>query len=141
VELDKTGSIDPAITSISPDPDSLQFLQKSLSDQVSIFQPSKRTNAQRPKVPGLQTDMEVLKSETLRFISAYGQDGFMPMRKQLRQHGRVDIEKAITKMGGFRKVAGLMNLSLAYKDRKPRGYWDSLDNLHLEVLLYSLIFS
>jgi hypothetical protein len=34
-----------------------------------------------------------------------------------------------------------MNLSLAYKDRKPRGYWDSLDNLHLEVLLYSLIFS
>lgn len=136
IELAKTGSIDPPVTPTSHDPDSLQFLQKSLADQVSIFQPSKSANSQRPKVPGLQTDMEVLKSEILGFISTYGQDGFMPMRKQLRQHGRVDIEKAITKMGGFREVAGLMNLSLAYKDRKPKGYWDNLENLHVEVLLY-----
>ncbi|KAJ3709263.1 hypothetical protein LUZ61_012968 [Rhynchospora tenuis] len=132
-ELLRTGSIDPPVTPTSPDPDSLQLLQKSLSDQVSVFKPSKSTNSQRPKVPGLQTDVEILKSEILGFISTYGQDGFMPMRKQLRLHGRVDIEKAITKMGGFRKIAALMNLSLAYKDRKPKGYWDSLDNLHLEI--------
>ncbi|KAJ4749091.1 polyketide cyclase/dehydrase/lipid transporter [Rhynchospora pubera] len=132
-ELLRTGSIDPPVTPTSPDPDSLQLLQKSLSDQVSIFKPSQRTNSRRPRVPGLQTDMEILKSEILEFISTYGQEGFMPLRKQLRLHGRVDIEKAITKMGGFRKVAWLMNLSLAYKDRKPNGYWDSLDNLHLEI--------
>lgn len=90
---------------------------------------------QRPKVPGLQRDIEVLKAELMSFISRYGQDGFMPMRKQLRMHGRVDIEKAITRMGGFRKIANLMNLSLAYKHRKPSGYWDNLENLQEEVMI------
>ncbi|XP_065874877.1 uncharacterized protein [Euphorbia lathyris] len=87
---------------------------------------------QRPRVPGLQRDIEVLKSELLKFISEHGQEGFMPMRKQLRLHGRVDIEKAITRMGGVRRIASLMNLSLAYKGRKPKGYWDNLENLQEE---------
>lgn len=91
------------------------------------------SSGQRPKVPGLQRDIEVLKSELLNFISEHGQVGFMPMRKQLRKHGRVDIEKAITRMGGFRRIASLMNLSLAYKHRKPKGYWDNLENLQEEV--------
>ncbi|KAH6833389.1 polyketide cyclase/dehydrase/lipid transporter [Perilla frutescens var. hirtella] len=90
-------------------------------------------NRQRPKVPGLQRDIEVLKAELLNFISEHGQEGFMPMRKQLRKHGRVDIEKAITRMGGFRRIATLMNLSLAYKQRKPKGYWDNLENLQDEI--------
>ncbi|XP_043720591.1 uncharacterized protein LOC122668093 isoform X2 [Telopea speciosissima] len=88
---------------------------------------------QRPRVPGLQRDIEILKAELLTFISKYGQEGFMPMRKQLRLHGRVDIEKAITRMGGFRKIASLMNLALAYKHRKPKGYWDNLENLEEEI--------
>ncbi|KAL6958054.1 hypothetical protein U1Q18_040404, partial [Sarracenia purpurea var. burkii] len=88
---------------------------------------------QRPRVPGLQRNIEVLKAELLTFISDYGQEGFMPMRKQLRKHGRVDIEKAITRMGGFRRIASLMNLSLAYKQRKPKGYWDNLENLEEEI--------
>ena len=91
------------------------------------------SSQQRPKVPGLQRDIEILKSELLKFIAAHGQEGFMPMRKQLRLHGRVDIEKAITRMGGFRKIATIMNLSLAYKHRKPKGYWDNLENLQEEV--------
>ncbi|KFK25241.1 hypothetical protein AALP_AA8G086200 [Arabis alpina] len=88
---------------------------------------------QRPRIPNLQRDIEVLKSEILKFISEHGQEGFMPMRKQLRLHGRVDIEKAITKMGGFRRIALMMNLSLAYKHRKPKGYWDNLENLQDEI--------
>ncbi|KAL2553227.1 hypothetical protein Fot_06846 [Forsythia ovata] len=91
------------------------------------------SSSQRPKVPGLQRDIEVLKSELLNFISEHGQEGFMPMRKQLRKNGRLDIEKAITRMGGFRRIATLMNLSLAYKHRKPKGYWDNLENLHEEI--------
>uniref|UniRef100_A0A1D1XN49 Protein RED1 n=2 Tax=Anthurium amnicola TaxID=1678845 RepID=A0A1D1XN49_9ARAE len=87
----------------------------------------------RLKVHGLQRDIDVLKAEILTFISKHGQEGFMPMRKQLRLHGRVDIEKAITRMGGFRKIANLMNLSLAYKHRKPKGYWDNLENLRDEI--------
>ncbi|KAK9292247.1 hypothetical protein L1049_020211 [Liquidambar formosana] len=66
----------------------------------------------------------------------HGQEGFMPMRKQLRKHGRVDIEKAITRMGGFRRIASLMNLSLAYKHRKPKGYWDNLENLEEEIIRF-----
>ncbi|XP_039031850.1 uncharacterized protein LOC120166681 [Hibiscus syriacus] len=88
---------------------------------------------QRPRVPGLQRDIEVLKTELQNFISEHGQEGFMPMRKQLRLHGRVDIEKAITRMGGFRRIASSMNLSLAYKQRKPKGYWDNLENLQEEI--------
>ncbi|KMT14012.1 hypothetical protein BVRB_4g078410 [Beta vulgaris subsp. vulgaris] len=88
---------------------------------------------QRPRVPGLQQSIEVLKSELLKFVSEHGQEGFMPMRKQLRSHGRVDIEKAINRMGGFRRIATLMNLSLAYKHRKPKGYWDNLENLQDEI--------
>ncbi|XP_060674942.1 uncharacterized protein LOC107425344 [Ziziphus jujuba] len=88
---------------------------------------------QRPRVPGLQRDIEILKAELLKFIEEHGQEGFMPMRKQLRLHGRVDIEKAITRMGGFRRIASLMNLSLAYKHRKPKGFWDSLENLQEEI--------
>ncbi|XP_075084094.1 uncharacterized protein LOC107820383 [Nicotiana tabacum] len=98
------------------------------SDSCSLYSPRRR-----PKVPGLQRDIEVLKAELLAFISEHGQEGFMPMRKQLRNHGRVDIEKAITRMGGFRRIASLMNLSLAYKHRKPKGYWDSLENLQEEI--------
>lgn len=94
---------------------------------------SLRSPRQRPKIPGLQRDIEVLKAELLAFISEHGQEGFMPMRKQLRKHGRVDIEKAITRMGGFRRISSLMNLSLAYKHRKPKGYWDSLENLQDEI--------
>ena len=88
---------------------------------------------QRPRVPGLQRDIEVLKAELLKFIMEHGQEGFMPMRKQLRKHGRVDIEKAITRRGGFRRIASMMNLSLAYKHRKPKGYWDNFENLQEEV--------
>lgn len=90
-------------------------------------------SSQRPRVPGLQRDIEVLKAELVKFISEHGQEGFMPMRKQLRLHGRVDIEKAITGMGGFRRIASLMDLSLAYKRRKPKGYWDNLENLEEEI--------
>jgi hypothetical protein len=55
------------------------------------------------------------------------------MRCELRECGRVDLEKAISRMGGFGPVASKLNLSLAYKERKPRGYWDNIQNIHMEV--------
>lgn len=103
------------------------------SAELSSCCSTQNSARQRPRVPGLQRDIEVLKSELLTFIAKHGQEGFMPMRKQLRDHGRVDIEKAIARMGGFRKLSSLMNLSLAYKQRKPKGYWDNLENLEEEI--------
>ncbi|CAM8986531.1 unnamed protein product [Rhodiola kirilowii] len=107
----------------------LHYKPVEIGPHISNSHPSQR----RPRVPGLQRDVKVLKSELFLFISQYGQDGFMPMRKQLRAHGRIDIEKSITKMGGFRRIAMLMNLSLSYKNRKPKGYWDNLENLQGEI--------
>ncbi|CAL5214635.1 unnamed protein product [Lathyrus oleraceus] len=115
------------ITSASVDDNSF-----SSADDFSDCNVQSSSN-QRSRVPGLQRDIEVLKSELLKFVAEHGQEGFMPMRKQLRLHGRVDIEKAITRMGGFRKIATMMNLALAYKYRKPKGYWDNLENLQEEI--------
>jgi len=130
------GSNSTAHSDVSIDPDAYHAESRQ-SEQASVSC-SSSTMKQRPKVPGLQKDIEVLKSELENFIAEYGQYGFMPKRKHLRSHGRVDIEKAITRMGGFRKIASIMNLSLSYKNRKPRGYWDNLENLQEEVIiLYS----
>ncbi|KAL6894419.1 hypothetical protein ACP4OV_008517 [Aristida adscensionis] len=118
--------------STNPDVLAINYSESRQLDQSSASC-SSNSMRQRPKVPGLQKDIEVLKSELENFIQMYGQDGFMPKRKHLRSHGRVDIEKAITRMGGFRKIASIMNLSLSYKNRKPKGYWDNLDNLHEEI--------
>lgn len=109
------------------------------SDVLKNDDPSKKNDEnpskRRHRVIGLHKDIEVLKAELLKFISEHGQEGFMPMRSQLRKHGRFDMEKAISRRGGFRKFASLMNLSLAYKDPKPKGYWDQLENLNEEVSL------
>ncbi|KAK7247621.1 hypothetical protein RIF29_42508 [Crotalaria pallida] len=110
-----------------------QIDSSGFGDSSSSADDLSNCNQQRARVPGLQRDIEVLKSQLLKFIGEHGQEGFMPMRKQLRLHGRVDIEKAISRMGGFRKIATIMNLSLAYKHRKPKGYWDNLENLQEEI--------
>lgn len=122
------GKIEEQMTSLSNESSYIDATPAKLSDCSSAS-----SSRQRSKILGLQTDIEVLKSELLKFISEHGQEGFMPLRKQLRGQGRVDIEKAITRMGGFRRIASLMNLSLAYKHRKPKGYWDNLENLEEEI--------
>lgn len=124
----RDGKIEEQVTSPSNESSYIDATPAKLSDCNSAS-----SSRQRSKILGLQTDIEVLKSELLKFIYEHGQEGFMPLRKQLRGQGRVDIEKAITRMGGFRRIASLMNLSLAYKHRKPKGYWDNLANLEEEV--------
>ncbi|KAL6638229.1 hypothetical protein ACP70R_025801 [Stipagrostis hirtigluma subsp. patula] len=123
----------------NPDTVDTDYAESRPSEQASSSSVSSSMK-QRPKVPGLQKDIEVLKSELENFIATYGQDGFMPKRKHLRLHGRVDIEKAITRMGGFRKIASIMNLSLSYKNRKPKGYWDNLENLQEEIRRFQKIW-
>ncbi|KAF0912379.1 hypothetical protein E2562_014033 [Oryza meyeriana var. granulata] len=131
-EAESSNSTTRSCVPTNADTISIDYAEGRQSGQASASCSSSPVK-QRPKVPGLQKDIEVLKSELERFIAKYGQDGFMPKRKHLRLHGRVDIEKAITRMGGFRKIASIMNLSLSYKNRKPRGYWDNLENLQEEI--------
>eukprot|EP00249_Psilotum_nudum_P020846 c27871_g1_i2 orf=79-2469(+) len=95
-----------------------------------------KSHARQPHVVGIHEDFKVLEKEIECFISNHGQEGVMPMRRLLRCHGRLDLEKAITGMGGFRVIATRMKLSLAYKYRKPKGYWDSIHNLKQEVIRF-----
>lgn len=134
-EAESSNSTTHSVAPTNPDTVAIDYTEGRQSEQAYVSCPSNSTK-QRPKVPGLQKDIEVLKSELESFIAKYGQDGFMPKRKHLRSHGRVDIEKAITRMGGFRKIASIMNLSLSYKNRKPRGYWDNLENLQEEIMRF-----
>lgn len=46
---------------------------------------------------------------------------------------RSDLEKAIAAHGGPVAVAQQLGWRLAYKQRKPRGYWDSLPNVRREL--------
>ncbi|CAM6099943.1 unnamed protein product [Calypogeia fissa] len=82
------------------------------------------------RIPGLQSDFRVLERELLNFILEHGRKGYMPMRSELREHKRVDLEKAITRAGGFSAVASRLKLS---QQRRPRGYWDSFENLCQEI--------
>jgi len=57
----------------------------------------------------------------------------MPLRSEVREAGRVDLEKAVGCNGGFGSVAFKVNLSLALREREPRSYWNNLQNLQREV--------
>lgn len=46
---------------------------------------------------------------------------------------RSDLEKAIAAHGGPGVVASRLGWQLKAKSRKPRGYWDSLDNVKQEI--------
>ena len=43
------------------------------------------------------------------------------------------MEKAVTASGGFPEVAKELGWKLAYKSKKPRGYWDDLNNMRREI--------
>ncbi|KAJ0967487.1 hypothetical protein J5N97_024404 [Dioscorea zingiberensis] len=79
---------------IIPVNNAVHFPKSKPADKGSSLDASKSLR-QRPRVPDLQSNIEVLKAELLKFIAENGQEGFMPVRRQLRLHGRVDIKKAI----------------------------------------------
>ncbi|XP_024517251.1 uncharacterized protein LOC9663170 isoform X1 [Selaginella moellendorffii] len=93
-------------------------------------------NPKRKPVPGLQTDIKVLERELEGFVAKAGKERVMPVRAELRKNGRVDLEKAIRRFGGFRSIAERLNMSLAYKRRKPRGFWQNSENLKREIQLF-----
>jgi hypothetical protein len=67
--------------------------------------------------------------------AGFGADGTMPSRTALRAAGRatVPLEYAITSAGGFAAVAAALSWRLSYRPRKPRGYWDRLENVEREI--------
>ena len=60
----------------------------------------------------------------------------MPSSRYLRENGRRDLDNAITNMGGYRKVAGLLGWSNS-SARRPNGYWKDFATLKKELLLFT----
>jgi len=83
----------------------------------------------------LAADPEALRAQLLAL--GFGADGVMPSRQQLRQlsagAGGSAVEAAVVAAGGFAAAAALLGWRLGYKPRKPRGYWDRLENVRREI--------
>eukprot|EP00250_Pteridium_aquilinum_P019919 c24624_g1_i1 orf=315-2870(-) len=109
-------------------------IQETSTHKELLRDPALKMAKGHARIEGLMDDFRVLEKEIRDFITAHGTEGVMPLRKHLRQHGRSDLGKAISAMGGFRTVAARMKLMLSYEERKPVGYWDDIRNLRNEVI-------
>src|ERR1700687_4119819 len=69
------------------------------------------------------------------FIEAHSTPGIMPTSAELRRAGRRDLDQAISKMGGYAKVAEHFRLNMQYT-RKPGNYWDSFAHVKTELLTF-----
>lgn len=84
----------------------------------------------KPRLSEMIEDFGVLAMELDRL---FGDQQKIPTRQVLRKLNRTDIEKAISAHGGPAAIASRLGWSLQAKKRKPRGYWDSLENVKSEI--------
>ena len=85
----------------------------------------------------LANNMPALRAALL--AAGLGTTGVMPRREELRGCGSPNattLEYAISAAGGFTAVASALGWSLAYREKKPRGYWDRYDNVRTEILAF-----
>ncbi|CAL8464995.1 g4530 [Coccomyxa elongata] len=93
-----------------------------------------RRRIERPRLAEMTEDFGLLAAELER---CFGGTGTIPTRAQMRAIARTDLEKAIAAHGGPAAVAKRMGWNLAYKGKKPRGYWDKLANVQKEIDLFN----
>jgi hypothetical protein len=84
----------------------------------------------KPRLAGMMKDFALLRAE---LEATYGASRVIPSRAELRASNRTDLEKALAAHGGASMVAGRMGWTTSSRSRKPRGYWNSLDNLKTEI--------
>ena len=85
----------------------------------------------KPRLADMMRDFSLLQAELE--ASGYGAAKKIPTRKELRADGRSDLDKCISAHGGRAQVAARMGWQTDGRLRKPRGYWNSLDNLKNEI--------
>jgi hypothetical protein len=84
----------------------------------------------KPRLSEMIEDFGVLAMELERL---FGDQQRIPTRQVLRKLNRTDIEKAISAHGGPAAIAARLGWKLQARKRKPRGYWDSLENVKSEI--------
>lgn len=90
-----------------------------------------RASTGKPRLADMMRDFSLLQAELE--ASGYNAAKKIPTRKELRADGRSDLDKCISAHGGRAQVAARMGWQTDGRARKPRGYWDSLDNLKSEI--------
>lgn len=84
----------------------------------------------RPRLADMMKDFRLLQAE---LEATYGDTQIIPSRAELRAANRTDIEKALAAHGGGSKVASKMGWRYSSRSRKPRGYWNSIENVRHEI--------
>jgi hypothetical protein len=87
-----------------------------------------------PAVSTLTSSPQMLRAALL--AAGFGADDVMPRRTTLRTSTHPSapaLEAAISALGGFALVAQSLGWSLTYRAKKPRGYWDRLENVKAEM--------
>ncbi|KAI8111305.1 hypothetical protein M9434_004877 [Picochlorum sp. BPE23] len=85
---------------------------------------------QRPKLGDMIKNFEVLRDE---LEATFGDSRMIPSRSELRASHRTDLEKALSAHGGAANVAKRMGWGSKSRSRKPRGYWNSIENVKHEI--------
>lgn len=91
--------------------------------------------AYNAKSPRYWNDFSNLERELVAFINERGTHGLMPTSEDLKKAGNNSLSIAISKHGGFSKVAQKLGLQLTHT-LKPRGYWNDLTNVERELLAF-----
>lgn len=84
----------------------------------------------KPKLADMMKDFKLLRAE---LEITYGDMKTIPSRSELRASNRTDLEKALAAHGGASMVASRMGWSYNSRSRKPRGYWNSIENVKQEI--------
>jgi len=87
-------------------------------------------SGKRPKLADMMKDFRLLQAE---LEMAYGDTRTIPSRAELRAANRTDLEKALASHGGGSKVASRIGWKYNSRSRKPRGYWNSIENVRHEI--------
>lgn len=108
--------------------------------RLQVLDLDKQTSLSHKDIPSDETlrlitadmsrDFGILRTE-LEWL--YGDLRTIPSRSELRACNRSDIEKALAAHGGASTVAKRLGWKYQGRSRKPRGYWNSLDNVKREI--------
>lgn len=99
---------------------------------VKCAAPNQRRRSRKPK--GYWNDIKNIREELVGFQQGCNDasEGIMPTARELRVAGRRDLDNAILKVGGYRKVAEMLGL-VRPSGKRVAGYWADFSNLETEL--------
>jgi hypothetical protein len=86
------------------------------------------------KPKGYWEDFANVERELRMFIASHDREGIMPLKDELADAGLGTLAQVISeRFGGYHTVAKRLDL---WVQTKPKGYWDNLENVRTEILVF-----